>query len=241
MKMKTQIIIAVIMTSLGVAGFAGAEEDKIPSMNVQTLKASKDTEKIILIDVGSILACRDARIPGSLCMPCDQQKAPSFFSSLTKDGKIVFYMANQPLEPDCSLIREAKSAGVSNIYALEGGLAAWRKAGHAVISDERIPRVISRAVKPENFPVWQKKAKNPFVIDIRSAKAFAAGHLEGALNFPLTRLHVQYADIPLDRTLLVVDDDGRASFLAASFLARKGFINVQRLQGGMAAIERGTR
>ncbi|HBL54235.1 MAG TPA: rhodanese-like domain-containing protein, partial [Syntrophaceae bacterium] len=44
-----------------------------------------------------------------------------------------------------------------------------------------------------------------------------------------------------DRTLLMVDEDGTGSFLAASYLARKGFPNVRRLKGGMAEYRRGTR
>ena len=83
--------------------------------------------------------------------------------------------------------------------------------------------------------------RSPLVVDIRSPKAFAAGHLDGAVNFPLTRLHVEYAEIPLDRTLLMVDEDGTGSFLAASYLVRKGFPNVRRLKGGMAEYRRGAQ
>ena len=194
-----------------------------------------------MIDAGSLLACLDAKIPGAVCLPCDDDRGKPFFSSLPKVAKIVFYTAYQPLDQNCSLIREASSAGFTDLFILEGGLVSWRKAGNPVVSDKRIPRVADYAVKPRNLSEWQKKAKNPLLIDIRSPEAFSAGHLDGAVNFPLTRLHVQYADIPLDRTLLIVDEDGRAGFLAASYLARKGFMNASRLQGGMANTKRGVQ
>ena len=219
---------------------AGAEQKPIPSMDVGKLMASAASSgKIVVIDAGSLLACLDAKIPGAVCLPCDDERGQSFFASLPKESKIVFYTAYQPLNQNCSLIREASSTGFKDIFILEGGLVSWRKAGNPVVSEERIPRVAASAVKPRNLLEWQKKARNPLLIDIRSPEAFSAGHLEGVVNFPLTRLHVQYADIPLDRTLLIVDEDGRAAFLAASYLARKGFTNISRLQGGMANTKRG--
>jgi phage shock protein E len=242
MKNKILLLLAVIATIVCVTGFAGAEQNKIQSMNVQTLKSGMDkSEKITLIDGGSILACMDAKISGALCLPCDSEKDASFFSSVPKENKIVFYASYQSLDHDCGLIRQFMAAGITNIYVLDGGFASWRKAGFSVVSEKRIPRVVAPAVKPEKLAQWQKKVTKPLLIDIRSAKNFAVGHLDGAVNFPLTRLHLQYADIPLDHTLLVVDYDGQAGFLAASYLIRKGFLNVQRLQGGMAAVKRGAK
>jgi rhodanese-related sulfurtransferase len=242
--MKSKIVILLVMVGnvFWLAGFSEAQQNKIQTVNVQTLKSWMDqSAKITLIDGGSVLACMDARIRGSICLPCDEDKDPSVLSSLPKDAKIIFYSACQPLDPDCGLISKALSAGVKDVYQLDGGLAEWRKAGFPVVSEKRIPRVVAHAVQVKRLADWQQSAKNPLLIDIRSPKAFAAGHLDGAVNFPLMRLHVQYADIPLDRTLLILDGDGRASFLAASYLSRKGFLNVQRLQGGMAAYQRGTR
>ena len=242
MKNIVLFLVAAIAIPLGIAGFAGAEQSKIQSMNVQTLKSGMDkSEKITLIDGGSILACMDAKIPGALCLSCDSEKDASFVPSVPKENKIVFYSGLQPLDQDCALISNALSVGVKGVYRLEGGLAEWRKKGLPVVSEKRTPRVAAHAVQVKQLPDWQKAAKNPLLIDIRSPKTFAAGHLDGAVNFPLSRLHLQYADIPLDRTLLIVDDDGRAGLLAASYLARKGFLNVQRLQGGMAAYQRGTK
>jgi rhodanese-related sulfurtransferase len=242
MKNIVLFLVVAITISLGIEGFAGAEQNKIQSMNVQTLKSGMDkSEKITLIDGGSILACMDAKIPGALCLPCDSEKDASFFPSVPKESKIVFYTAYQPLDLKCDSIRQTLSAGFKGVYVLDGGLATWRKAGFSVVSEKRIPRVVAPAVKPEKLAQWQKKVTKPLLIDIRSAKNFAVGHLDGAVNFPLTCLHLQYAGIPLDRTLLVVDDDGQAGFLAASYLIRKGFLNVQRLQGGMAAVKRGAK
>ncbi len=107
MKNIALFLVAAITISLGIAGFAGAEQNKIQSMNVQTLKSGMDkSEKITLIDGGSILACMDAKIPGALCLPCDSEKDASFFASVPKESKIVFYASYQSLDHDCGLIRQ---------------------------------------------------------------------------------------------------------------------------------------
>jgi len=234
--------LAILSILLAGAGFAGKQESKIQFVNTSTLKTWMDkAEKVTVINVGSLLACTDVKIPGSLCMPCDQAKDAFHFSSVPKENKLVFYAGYEPFDPECGLIRNLQDRGSRDVYILEGGLVAWRRAGFPVVSEKRIPRVAAHAIKPKSLPLWQKTVKNPLVIDIRSPKAYAAGHLDGSLNFPLSRLHMQYGDIPLDRTLLIIDDDGHAGFLAASYLNRKGFSNVQRLQGGMAAYKRGTK
>jgi len=48
----------------------------------------------------------------------------------------------------------------------------------------------------------------------------------------MEELHERYAEIPLGRQLVVTDEGGDRSFLAASYLIRKG-IDAVRLAGGM--------
>jgi len=72
------------------------------------------------------------------------------------------------------------------------------------------------------------------VLDIRSREKYEKGHLQGAMSIPMHQLHERYHELPHDRSLMLVDDQGFRSFLAASYLARKGF-RVIRLFGGMAA------
>lgn len=238
MKSKTIVLLTIVLSIFCMTkwGWAGP----IRQVDARTLSTwMGQPQKVTVIDTGSFLACMDTKIPGAVCLPCGHEKGVAFFSSVSRENKIVFYAANQPPDADCDLIRQAEAGGFKDRYVLKGGLAAWRKAGNPVVSEKRIPRIALAAVKPKDLSAWKKTVNNPLVVDIRSPKAFAAGHLDGAVNFPLTRLHVEYAEIPLDRTLLMVDEDGTGSLLAASYLARKGFPNVRRLKGGMAEYRRG--
>jgi rhodanese-related sulfurtransferase len=236
-KIWTALLAAILIVG---ATLQVRAENRIPAtVDVRALQEMTAKGKVLLIDVTGLLACLDSRIPGSLCLSCASGTDRMDISGLAKDNKIVFYNGSLVVDPDCPLIAAAREKGFADVFILKGGLPAWRLAGNKIEAPGRIPRIFSQAVSVKNLGDWRNKTKDTLVIDIRSAKDYAAGHLEGSLNFPLTRLHIQYSDIPLDRTLLIVDENDSQSLLAASFLARKGFSNIQRLKGGMISYRRG--
>jgi rhodanese-related sulfurtransferase len=240
---KRFILLAVIAIAFGITGFAGAEQSKLQSIDTQALREMMSAGGVTLINVSGLLACMDSRIPGSLCLTCDEDKDKdkAVFSSLAKDSAIIFYGGGAPVDPACNLIAEADRRGFVNIRIFTGGLPAWRRAGYAIESLRHVPRIDSLAISPRYFTAWKQQAKNPLIIDIRPADLYQKNHLEGAVNIPLTGLHRLYQNIPQDRSLLVVDENGAQSFLAASYLARKGFLDIKRLAGGMVSFQRGKK
>jgi len=231
--------LACLFISLSGSLSAVQAQDLRP-VDVQTLKAWMDEsqESLVVVDLRSLLACLDAKIPQAVCFPCGTQKAfPG--NALPQEAKIIVYEETQPAAPGrCPVIQAILETGRGNVYRLDGGLPAWRKEGYPVISEKRTPRVPAPAVKAADLDSWRKQVANPLILDVREASDFAAGHIDGAMNIPLSVLHVDYGRIPLDASLLIADADGTQSFLAASFLARKGFPRVLRLKGGMAEYQR---
>lgn len=77
------------------------------------------------------------------------------------------------------------------------------------------------------------------VVDVREPSEFcdARGHIPGALNYPLTSgvLQARYAELPMDRPILVVCRSGGRSSVAANFLDAKGIPEVYDMNGGMNA------
>jgi len=77
------------------------------------------------------------------------------------------------------------------------------------------------------------------VVDVREPSEYcdARGHSPGALNYPLTSgvLQARYAELPMDRPILVVCRSGGRSNVAANFLDSKGFPEVYDMNGGMNA------
>jgi rhodanese-related sulfurtransferase len=99
-------------------------------------------------------------------------------------------------------------------------------------SIERIPRGSIQSVRASALKQMIAERKDLLLVDVRSEQSYREGHIEGAVNFPLYRLSRSYAEIPLDRTLVLIDDQGFRTFLAGSYMEMKGY-RVMRLFGGM--------
>lgn len=228
--------LAFVILGWGSAGLCQTDEKKVQRIEPKGLnRIIEYKEPHLLINVASHLECMDARIPGSQCLSCDQEKELGTILPGKKDIKLIFYGGGAPVAAGCRVVEEAVRQGFTRIYGLRGGLPAWKRAGYEIETIHRIPRTPGLAVKPKALADWLKQAHKPLIIDIRDAEVFHKGHLDGAWNLPLSVLHMRYQEIPLDRTLLVVDEEGSRAFLATSYLARKGLAHAARLAGGMNA------
>jgi rhodanese-related sulfurtransferase len=241
MKRKIVTVLLAVIFALGTCVSALAQVREQSTVDVKTLREMISAGQVTLINVTGLIACMDSRIPGSLCLACAEDKGKAIFSPPAKDGAIIFYSNGTPIDPACNLIAEARRQGFVHVLIFTGGLPAWRRAGYAVESVRHVPRIDSVAVSPRQFSAWKQQAKNPLIIDIRPPDLYRSGHLDGAVNIPLGGFHRLYQNIPQDRSLLVVDENGMQSFLAASFLARKGFLDIKRLAGGMVNFQRGKK
>lgn len=75
----------------------------------------------------------------------------------------------------------------------------------------------------------------PWVLDVRSATEFAAGHVPGAVNVPLTVLPRRLSEVPRDRPVVTMCETGYRSSTAASLLLRAGHPSVADADGGHVA------
>lgn len=75
------------------------------------------------------------------------------------------------------------------------------------------------------------------VLDCRDAKAFGAGHIVGAQNFPLAELDARLAKFKRrrDKPILAVGATPSEAARAANMLRRAGFEAVYVLKGGLAS------
>jgi len=243
-------VVWTVFLAAAVAIFVTAEnawtQDRTPQrMEPRTLhRVMENREPLFLVSLDSYLECLDARIRGAICLDGGENLDLPVELPADKETKIVFYgrQAGPPaLHP---LVKEVLQRDYRHVFILTGGLLGWRRAGYDVEAVQRIPRTSALSLKPSDVASWLRKTPSALIVDIRNAEAFGKGHVEGAMNLPLSSLHRRYPEIPLDRTLLVVDEDGSRAFMAASYLTRKGFAGVRRLAGGEAAwdayLKRGT-
>jgi rhodanese-related sulfurtransferase len=187
---------------------------------------------LMLINTMSYIECRDHAIPKSVCIPCETFDEQVDRLPEDKQRKLVYYCESDMCLRSYKSAEKAVRRGYTNVYVLKNGLPGWKMAGYGVVSRERIPRQAIASVKASLLKRWLGEGKPLFILDIRSEEVFQQGHIDGAVNIPFYRLDRQYDELPLNREILLVDEMGFRSFLAACYLARKGF-ETTRLFGGM--------
>jgi NADPH-dependent 2,4-dienoyl-CoA reductase/sulfur reductase-like enzyme/rhodanese-related sulfurtransferase len=74
------------------------------------------------------------------------------------------------------------------------------------------------------------------LLDVREPDEFAAGHIEGARNLPLSELRVRYAELPAGRPVAIYCGVGQRGYYATRFLAQHGY-RAANLSGGYASYQ----
>ncbi len=71
------------------------------------------------------------------------------------------------------------------------------------------------------------------LLDVREPDEFAAGHMPGAVNLPLSQLRDRYAELPTTRDIWISCGVGQRAYYATRFLAQHGY-RAWNLSGGYA-------
>jgi rhodanese-related sulfurtransferase len=71
------------------------------------------------------------------------------------------------------------------------------------------------------------------VLDVRDPSEFAAGHVPGAINAPLSELRRRWRELPTERPIACCCGVGQRAYYAVRFLAQHG-IAAANLSGGYA-------
>jgi rhodanese-related sulfurtransferase len=74
------------------------------------------------------------------------------------------------------------------------------------------------------------------LLDVREPEEYAAGHVPGAVNFPLSSLRRRYQELPTERPIVAYCKVGQRAYYAVRFLAQRGY-RVANLSGGYTTYE----
>jgi len=88
-----------------------------------------------------------------------------------------------------------------------------------------------------NTTVLQKRVESGealAIIDVRTDNEWSGGHIKGARHIPSEDVEKRLGEVPRDGTpLYAICAGGGRSATAAEFLAKRGFLNVHNVEGGM--------
>lgn len=88
------------------------------------------------------------------------------------------------------------------------------------------------AITPAGLQARIDAGTAPAILDVRSAREFAAGHVPGAVNVPFWAV-VAGAAVPSapDRELVVYCGHGPRAYMAGAALRRRGYTRISYLTG----------
>ena len=94
-----------------------------------------------LVDIRDADEHARERIPGAINLPHAR------IADLPRDGQPVVFHCRSGTRTAANSAQLADAAGNSSVYILDGGIDAWRSAGHATIADNSQPLEIMRQVQ----------------------------------------------------------------------------------------------
>lgn len=90
------------------------------------------------------------------------------------------------------------------------------------------------------FEALQADGPRPLVLDVRTQREYASGHVPGAVNIPHTQLQLRLAEVRTapGQDVVVYCEVGTRSQFALSLLRQAGVENVRHLAGDMVGWRR---
>jgi len=201
--------------------------DAVMARNLTPLTADQVATAInngaLVLDVRSADDFAAGHIPGAVNIGVDGQYAV-WVGALIPVGTRIVVVADPGRERE-AILRLAR-VGYENVDGyLDGGMAAWHKAGkhQALIASQDADSIVGQLDEIT-------------VLDVRKPSEFETGHLPGALNRSLADLNAWAANLDPAKPYYIHCAGGYRSMIAASMLQAKGFAKPINIRGGIAAL-----
>jgi glyoxylase-like metal-dependent hydrolase (beta-lactamase superfamily II)/rhodanese-related sulfurtransferase len=181
----------------------------------------------VLLDTRPTMQFAGAHIPGSVQISLSGQFASWAARLLGVDTPVVLVAEDEAAVAE-SRLRLAR-VGIENVEGyLGGGIVGWITSGRDVAS---LPQA-----SVQELAEWRsERPEEVALLDVREPGEYDTGHLQGAVNIPLSQLQARLGELPRDGVLFVNCKGGYRSSIATSLLQRAGFPNVVNLTGGFDA------
>ncbi|MGR5133370.1 rhodanese-like domain-containing protein [Vibrio alfacsensis] len=83
---------------------------------------------------------------------------------------------------------------------------------------------------------WQLIEQGAMIVDVRTPQEFSDGHLDNAVNYPLSELDKHFANVNKDTQIVLYCRSGARSGKAYQHLKSRGFTNLHNA-GGLAEMQ----
>lgn len=197
----------------------------------KAVKAAQDAGAV-LVDARSAASYAKGHIPGAISAPVKDEQAMAQLPS-DKAAKLIFYCGGPRCPASARAADKATAAGYTDVSDFRGGYPAWQ-ARYGL--DGSVDRPAPEGITLVDWPaVEAAMAAGAVLVDSRSPKGFAKGHIEGAINVPCRDEAAQSA-LPADKATVVIfycsGPVCSASTKGAEKALEMGYTQVKEYRGG---------
>ncbi len=220
-----------VNASINQKGYDAIDEVKArgnKALSISEFKAIAADDAIIL-DTRHASVFTQGFVPGAIFIGLEGRYAEWAGSILPFDKKII--LVTDTGKEEESVVRLSRVGFDKMAGYLDGGFAAWAKAG------EKIDLIID--VEADELMMDIPHDPNLIVVDVRREAEYADGHLKNAENIPLNDMTdvAQFAHFEDNQNLYVHCAGGYRSVIASSILKKEGYHNLRNVLGGWGKIK----
>lgn len=189
-------------------------------LNPREFEAVAESTDALVLDVRNREDFVQSFIPNSIFIGLDGSFAPWVGALVTDLQQPILLVA--PAGQEAEAVKRLARVGYDNTLGyLEGGMAAWKKAGK---EENKI-----ESINASEF-AKQQQAGEVHILDVRKPGEWSGEHLEGAQHLPLDFLNNHMGSIDPKETYHIHCRSGYRSTIAASILRARGFKNLINVQ-----------
>lgn len=185
-------------------------------------------EEALILDVRHQDDFAKGHIPGAIFIGIHGSFAP-WVGALIPDIKQAILLITPEGKEEETVTRLARVGYDGTLGYLEGGMAAWIKAGKEIDT--------VNSVTPATFSQLLKSDTERTILDVRKPTEFLAHHLIGATNIPLDYINKNMDKIDRTAPYFVHCAGGFRSMIATSILKARGVHDLIDVQQGFKGIE----
>lgn len=219
----------VMLNKMGYESVEKVISKGMTPLSPEVIEMLVEDQNAIVLDTRKPQIFKDGFIPQSINIGIDGDFAPWVGTLITDINQAIIIVADEGREEE--VVTRLSRVGYDNTLGyLEGGIAAWEKAG------KELDHVVS--ISAEEFAQRIKGNADMIVKDVRKQSEFEAEHLEIAQNIPLAYINEHMASFDKEKDNYIHCAGGYRSMIACSVLKARGYHNVVDIAGGFGAISK---
>ncbi len=195
-------------------------------LNPTQFEALANSTGAVVLDVRHQKDFMEAHIPRSIFIGIDGGFAP-WVGALIADVEQPILLITPEGREEETVTRLSRVGFDKTLGFLEGGIAAWKKAGKETDSMKSISAETLKEQLSQNVPVF----------DVRKDGEFEAAHIPTATHTSLEFINEHLDTFPAHKPFYVHCAGGYRSVIAASILKSRGIHNVIDVAGGFKEIK----